>query len=106
MVLPKGYLVNQRNPTINAPGLPSVAVAAGAGVDPGVAVALDATRCELAVVGLVGHRPRNVLEEIYLCLGAKHRPRSGRLVIGEFYNDDIYIYTVPLTLCMLWLLYI
>lgn len=46
-------------------GLPSVA--AGAGVDPGVAVALDAARCELAVVALVGHRPRNVLEEIYLC---------------------------------------
>ena len=50
----------------------SPSVAAGAGVDPGVAVALDAARCELAVVALVGHRPRNVLEEIYLCLGAKH----------------------------------
>eukprot|EP00435_Cladocopium_sp_Y103_P058797 s1002_g20.t1 len=50
-------------------GLPPVA---GSGsVDPGdptvAAAAPDAPRCELAVVGLVGRRPRDVLEEIYLC---------------------------------------
>ena len=50
------------------PGPPPF-VAAG-NVDP-AASAADAARCELAVVGVVGRRPRDVLEEIYLCLGAK-----------------------------------